>query len=97
MSRSRKGMRAIAEQTISIVDLMYSQPVRSEACIAAQVSARNKFSMRPRAQGEGAVNYAKDIGSEDEDRMESGGTAGAISDAAGTKEHAREPYMSSPL
>jgi hypothetical protein len=47
LDKLHPDMRAIAEQTISIVDLMYSQPVRSEACVAAQVSARSEFSREP--------------------------------------------------
>ncbi|KIM76253.1 hypothetical protein PILCRDRAFT_12866 [Piloderma croceum F 1598] len=42
------------------------------------------------SQGEGAVNYAEDIDSKGDDRMVAGGTAGAMSDAAGMKEHAHE-------
>jgi len=63
-------MRAIAEQTIRIVDLMYSQPVRSEACVAIQAAAHSEWSMRRRPQGEAAVNNAEGIDYEDEDRME---------------------------
>lgn len=66
-----------------IVDLMYSQPVRSAAYRVVRVSVQDEFSMRPHAQRE-VVNNAE---AEDEDRMEPGG---AQSNATGQMEE-REP------
>jgi hypothetical protein len=77
---------------------MYPQPVRSGACIAIGVAARSEWSMRRRPQGEGAANNAEGINYEDEDKMETGGPAGATSDAAlRMEEDEREPRTSTLL
>ena len=82
LDKLHPDMRAIAEQTIRIVDLMYSQPVRSGACVAIQAAACSEWSMRRCPQGEGAINNAEGIDYEDENKMETGGPAGVTSDAA---------------
>ena len=64
--------KVVVEQTIEIVRLMYSQPKRSQACMAIQISAHTERSIRDRPHGAGAVNYAE---AKDEDRSEVGGLA----------------------
>ena len=98
LDKLHPDMRAIAEQTIRIVDLMYSQPVRSGACIAIEVVAHSEWSMQRRPQGERAANDAEGINDEAKDRIETGGPAGAASHAAlQIEEREREPRTSTPL
>ena len=98
LDKLHPDMRDIVEQTICIVDLMYSEPVRSDSCIAVQASARSEWSMRPRSEGERMLNYAEDTNPEGDYGMKDGGIAGARS---GTAEHVedreRKPHTSSPL
>ena len=90
-------MRDIVEQTIRIVDLMYSEPVRSDACIAVQTSAHSEWSMRPRPEGEGVLN-SEATNPESDYRMKDGGIAGARSGAAEhVEDRERKPRTSSPL
>jgi hypothetical protein len=71
LDKLHPDMKAVVEQTMEIVRLMYSQPQRSEACIAIQVSAGKEWSIWERPQGAGTVNYAKD---KDEDGAEVSGS-----------------------
>jgi hypothetical protein len=95
LDKLHPDMRAIVEQTIKIVDLMYSQPVRSESCTAVEVPARSEWSMRPRPQGVGAVDSSE---GKSEYAMEAGGGVGTRNDPALPMEgREREPHMSPPL
>ena len=98
LDKLHPDMRAIVEQTIRIVDLMYSEPVRSDACIALQASTKSEWSMRPRLDGEAVLNYTEDTNPESNHRMKDGGTAGARSGAAEHMEdREHRPRTSSPL
>lgn len=71
VERLHPDMRAVVNQTNEIVDLMYAQPKRSEACQSIQVSARDERSLRPRLQGPGAISYAEDMDYQGEAQRES--------------------------
>jgi hypothetical protein len=43
LDKLHPNMRDIVEQTIRIVDLMYSEPVRSDACIARARSGAAEY------------------------------------------------------
>jgi hypothetical protein len=74
-------MRAIAKQTMDIVDLMYTQLMRSESCTAMAAAAHGEYSLRPRPQDAG-VDYSE---RNTESMMEGGGGAGP----SGGKSHTR--------
>lgn len=71
LDKLHPDVKAVVEQTMEIVRLMYSQPQRSEAFIAIQVTARKEWSIQEPPQGAGAVNYAED---KDEDGAEVSGS-----------------------
>jgi hypothetical protein len=86
LDKLHPDVKAIVDQTIEIVHLMYSEP-RSEA------AAHGEWSMRMRPQG-----HAEEINYEDEGRMETGGAGGATSDATVPMEDLKpEPRTSTPL
>jgi hypothetical protein len=64
VERLHPEMRAVVNQTNEIVDLMYAQPKRSEACQTLHVPARSEWSLRPHLQGPGAISYAEDLDGE---------------------------------
>jgi hypothetical protein len=69
-------MRAVIQQTIEIVDLMYARPVRSDACTAADRSERSM-----RVQGAG-LTYAED---EHDDGITTGPAYNTASQMGGCK------------
>jgi hypothetical protein len=48
-------MRAIAKQTMHIVELIYTHPVRSESCMAVAATACGEYSLQPRPQDAGWI------------------------------------------
>jgi hypothetical protein len=86
LDKLHPDVKAVVKQTMEIVRLMYSQPQRSKACIAIQVSARKEWSIREPPQGAGAVNYAED---KDEDGAE-------VSGSRQTEGHKCEFYIFPP-
>ena len=93
-------MRAIAKQTMDIVDLIYTHPVRSESCMAVAAAARGEYSLRPRPQ-DAAVDQASERNAES--TMEAGGGAGPSGGRShfglfpGMMEYDREPLISPPF